>query len=162
MEQSTLIVEKRDDADVSVAFFHPSKLEQLNIFIGDILEFDANGKTVPAIALSDENIPPNGIGLNGTIMNNLEATLGSLVGYRVPECPPYATSVTIRSLDSTTKSEDELGEILDSFFRDTYRPLLKDFKFPVADFDFQVEECDPDSTVVVSPQTKNYRKEIQW
>merc|ERR1712000_682716 len=136
-----LLVEDAVSDDNSVVSLHPTKMEELKLF------------------LSDDTCDPHKVRLNKVVRQNLRVRLGDVVS--IHQCPevPYGKRVHVLPLDDTIESLT--GNLFDTFlkpyFLEAYRPLRKGDLFLVRAsmraVEFKVIETDPSPFCIVAPDT---------
>ena len=147
--------------DNSIITLHPTKLQELQIFKGDVvlLQGKRHQSTV-AVVLTDETCDTSKVRLNRVIRKNLRVKLGDIITVR-----PHGMDVPFGKRVHILPMEDTLERItgnwfdvyLKPYFLEAYRPIKKGDYFTVRRamnvVDFKVVECDPAPYCIVAQDT---------
>lgn len=157
-----LVDEPRND-DNSIACMNDSKLKELKIFNGDpIILKGKRRKETMCIAIRDNTVPPEKIGINKVVRNNLRVRVGDMVTVR--SAPQVPNLKKIHVLPYADTIEGLTGNItqayLQPYFKDANRPLYKNNTFLVRGnfrpVEFKILATEPGDFGIVAPNTILY------
>jgi transitional endoplasmic reticulum ATPase len=155
-----LIIDDAVNDDNSVVSLSPQKLDELELFLGDIilLEGKKRRETV-CIVLVDDNCPNDHIRVNCVVQNNLRVRSGDIISIQTCQDMKYGKSIHVLPIDDTVQGITEnLFEVyLKPYFAETYRPVRTGDVFVVRtamrSVEFKVMETDPAPYCYVVPDT---------
>jgi transitional endoplasmic reticulum ATPase len=155
-----LIAEEPKNDDNSIVAMHESKMKELKIFNGDpvILRGKRRHETL-CIAVRDNTMDPNKMGINKGVRNNIRIRLGDLVTVRpAPEVPNLKKIHIIPYKDTIEGLTGNIAQTyLQPYFRDANRPLHKNDTFIVRGnfrpVEFKVVATEPGDFGIVAADT---------
>jgi transitional endoplasmic reticulum ATPase len=155
-----LIIDDAVNDDNSVVSVSPQKLDELQLFLGDIilLKGKKRRETV-CIVLVDDNCPNDHIRVNRVVQNNLRVHSGDIISIQTCQDVKYGKSIHVLPIDDTVQGiTDNLFEVyLKPYFAETYRPVKTGDIFVVRaamhSVEFTVMETDPAPYCYVTPDT---------
>jgi transitional endoplasmic reticulum ATPase len=155
-----LIVDQSTMDDNSVVHLSPKKMEQLNLFRGDVVLIRGKrSRTTVCIALADESCEDSNVRMNKCVRKNLRVRLADLVTVTNAGDVPYAKKVHVLPLDDTIKgvSGNLFDVYLKPYFQESYRPLKKGDLFLIRTamnpVEFKVVDIEPEPFGIVAPDT---------
>eukprot|EP00055_Hartaetosiga_balthica_P018573 m.134800 g.134800 ORF g.134800 m.134800 type:complete len:809 (+) comp9735_c0_seq1:125-2551(+) len=155
-----LIVEDAVNDDNSVASLSQAKMDELELFHGDVaLIKGKRKKDTVCIVLPDPDCSDDKIRLTRSTRNNLRVRIGDVVSIHSFADIPYGKRIHVLPIDDTV--EGITGNLFDTFlkpyFLESYRPLRKGDTFitrgGMRAVEFKVIDTDPSPFCVVAPET---------
>ena len=155
-----LICDEARNDDNSIVCMNEAKLKELKIFNGDpvILKGKRRNETL-AIAVRDNTVPVDKMGINKIVRQNLRVRIGDIVNVRsAPQVPNLKKIHILPYADSIEGLTGNLTQAyLQPYFRDANRPLYKGNTFVVRGnfrpVEFKVVATEPSDFGIVAADT---------
>lgn len=158
-----LVVEDATTDDNSMCHLHPSTMDNLSIYHGDVVLLKGKRRRdTLCIAMPDPSCAEHAVRLNKTVRANLRVRLSDVASVRVCHDARYGARVHVLPVDDTVEglTGDLFEAYLKPYFLEAYRPLRKGDLFLVRGgmraVEFKVMEIEPagDEYCIVSPDTE--------
>ncbi|CAD6209506.1 unnamed protein product [Miscanthus lutarioriparius] len=123
-----LVVEEPTDDDVNICNLHPTTMEKLSIFRGDVVLLKGKRRRdTVCIAMADEGCGEHALGINRSVRSNLRVRLGDVVSVHPCRDAAFGAKVHVLPLDDTV--EGLTGDLFEAYLRphflNAYRPVRK-------------------------------------
>mmetsp|Transcript_11602 Transcript_11602/g.20607 ORF Transcript_11602/g.20607 Transcript_11602/m.20607 type:complete len:807 (+) Transcript_11602:2296-4716(+) len=155
-----LMVDEATSDDNSVIAISPAKMEELDLFRGDVVSIKGKrGKDTVCVVLAEDDCEDHQVKMNKVVRKNLRVRLGDVV--TVTACPGVEFGKRIHILPIDDTIEGVTGNLFDvylkPYFLEAYRPVKKGDLFLVRQamhpVEFKVVQCEPGDCCIVAPET---------